>query len=333
LTPVPSKKTYEELHALLAEPTPKELIKHKTQGGARIPFVNITAAHDLLDARVGVGNWSVEILSGHQIGSQYVMHVRAWIYASNGDFKQDATGFEETDLDKFGDTSSNAFAMAVKRAFEHHGLCRDLWRSDAQPARERGDDEVAGPRRPANPLARTPSDLATPKQVGMARSLAAEKGYDDLEAICYEALGLKTDEITKQAASFLIDYVKSLKAAEKGSQTEKGGAQHSQGANASQTAASEPHSGNKEASPSAKTTESEPAAPAGAMKPQQATAIDSLISRWRALREVGAGELTHLLEEVGCSKIEELTEFQAGQFIRKLSDKINHEIKEAKKAR
>jgi hypothetical protein len=330
---VPSKKTYAELHAELIQPTPKELIKTKEQGGAVIPFLNITDAHDLLDARVGPGNWAVKILDGHQVGDQYVIHVRAIIYASDGTFEQDSTGFEEVGLDKFGDTSSNAYAMAVKRAFEIHGLSRDLWRGEAKPGRERGDNERPAAVKPKNPLARGVSDLATPKQIGMARTLAAEKGFEDLEAICYEAYGLKTDEISKQAASWLIDHVKNLKRAQNRPQTEKGGSQPSQAANASHAPATPQPAPIQGTAPPANTTENEPSTAKVAAKPAQRSAIESLKTRWRNLRTVPESDFQSILEIVGCMREDDMTEFQAGQLIKKLSDKINEEIKEAKKAK
>lgn len=325
---MPSPKSYAELQAALLEPTPKHLIKTKEQGGAKIPFLNITDAHDLLDERVGPGNWAVRILDGRQVSMQYVITVRALIFAQDGTFEQDSTGFEEIDLDKFGDTSSNAYAMAVKRAFELHGLCRDLWRGEAKPARERGDQERALIR-PSNPVAASVSDLATPKQLGMAKSLLEPKGRE-LEEFCYEALGCKSDEISKKAASYLIDLAKTAETAQNRPRTEKAGQGASPSGNASPAPASaqpapiQGHAGTGE------TVENQPAAPA--MK-SQTEAIKNMLTRWRAIRDVPEEEVDRLLSAVGCEDRRKLTEFQAGQFIRKLQDAIKSEIESAKRAK
>lgn len=325
---MPSDKPYEELQKALMQPIPRSLISFKTTGGARIPFVNITDEHDLLDARVGPGNWSVRILDGRQVSMQYVIQVRAIIFAANGTFEQDSTGYEEIDLSSFGDTSSNAYAMAVKRAFELHGLGRELWRGEALPAKERGDDERALIR-PANPVAASVSDLATPKQINMIRGIIEPKGRE-LEEFCQASLGCRSDEISKKAASYLIDLAKTLETAQNGSQTKKGG----QGVASSRNASPEPSGaqpGTRERdAETAETVENQPAAPA---KPTQTAAIKTLLAKWRAFRHVPEEEVDKLLGEVGCADRKALTEFQAGQFIRKLQDSINSEIEAAKKVK
>jgi hypothetical protein len=61
----------------------------------------------------------------------------------------------------------------------------------------------------ADPLAKSMSDLVTPKQLGMIRALAREAGVDhDLE--CQDVFRCKTEELSKRAASSFIDHLKGL---------------------------------------------------------------------------------------------------------------------------
>lgn len=63
-----------------------------------------------------------------------------------------------------------------------------------------------------DPRAKTLGDLVTPKQIWYARSLARENGLA-ADAICEDLFHCPIEEISKKAASALIDHLK-LKAAE-----------------------------------------------------------------------------------------------------------------------
>jgi hypothetical protein len=61
----------------------------------------------------------------------------------------------------------------------------------------------------ADPFAKSMSDLVTPKQLGMVRALARERGVDHDEE-CQAVFKCKTDELSKRAASSFIDHLKEL---------------------------------------------------------------------------------------------------------------------------
>ena len=58
-----------------------------------------------------------------------------------------------------------------------------------------------------DPLAKSMSDLVTPKQLGMIRALAREAALDPDEE-CQRVFRCTTDELSKRAASSFIDHLK-----------------------------------------------------------------------------------------------------------------------------
>jgi hypothetical protein len=61
-----------------------------------------------------------------------------------------------------------------------------------------------------DPLAKSLNDLVTPKQLGMIRALAREARVDHDEE-CRKVFKISTEELSKKAASSLIDHLASLK--------------------------------------------------------------------------------------------------------------------------
>jgi hypothetical protein len=59
---------------------------------------------------------------------------------------------------------------------------------------------------PKNPIAKSLSDLMTAKQIGLIRALCREQGLD-ADAECEKLMQCKHDELSKRAASCLIDYL------------------------------------------------------------------------------------------------------------------------------
>ena len=113
----------------------------------------------------------------------------------------------------------------MKRAAVKFGIARELYQreaditesSDAGRAdgshvarfgNRRGDYKSKGfDGFPQDPVAKGIGDLVTPKQLGMIRALAREAGVD-AERECLSLLGCKPEDLSKRAASSLIDYLK-----------------------------------------------------------------------------------------------------------------------------
>lgn len=230
LSGAPYKDLYEEMRPNLLRfqieenlklPIDKKYISKKKMSGREIDFVNVTDLKDILDRRVG--QWSVEIVDYKQIGNEMMMVLRLFIFAVDGMYHQDGNGSCAINHSGYGDTFSNAYAQAFRRVCETHGLGRELWRDEEidtseQPVRDatynnknqyeqKTQYQSQSAENIENPIAKNLSDLITAKQLGFLRATAREKQIDPDE-FCQSVFNCKTDELSKKAASALIDRLK-----------------------------------------------------------------------------------------------------------------------------
>jgi len=105
---------------------------------------------------------------------------------------------------------------ALKRAAIKFGLARELYQRESEVIERNGSTAEANNEFPRDPLAKSMSDLVTPKQLGMIRALAREAGMD-ADDECQSVLRCRTEELSKKAASSFIDH---LKAAQSNAATE-----------------------------------------------------------------------------------------------------------------
>ena len=97
---------------------------------------------------------------------------------------------------------------ALKRAAIKFGIARELYQRESDVIETQG----AGPQPgefPRDPLAKSMADLVTPKQLGMIRALAREAGVDHDEE-SQSVMRVRTEELSKRAASSFIDHLKRL---------------------------------------------------------------------------------------------------------------------------
>jgi len=97
---------------------------------------------------------------------------------------------------------------ALKRAAIKFGIGRELYQRESEVIEREG----AGPQPgdfPKDPLAKSMADLVTPKQLGMIRALAREAGVDPDEE-SQAVMRVRTEELSKRAASSFIDHLKGL---------------------------------------------------------------------------------------------------------------------------
>lgn len=156
---------YQSIKKRLRAQIPTEFISHKTKGANdKIKYLNVTDAKDLLDERVGSANWDAQIVRDSVVGKNYIIIVRIRIFADDGIFDQDGTGIEKVDHSGYGDTASNAYAQAFRRAAEGHGLARELWRgelSEEQLIAPATKEQIAALHDRATALSRTEGALAS----------------------------------------------------------------------------------------------------------------------------------------------------------------------------
>ena len=125
-----------EIISNLKQPVPSSLIKQKKVGGNTIDYISWFDYCNLLDERVGLWEWS--IVSMTTTDNRLFITGRLTIYGDapqSGTFgerslSQMATGTEILNCSSYGDPSSNAEAMALRRACAKFGLARDLWRKE-----------------------------------------------------------------------------------------------------------------------------------------------------------------------------------------------------------
>ena len=97
---------------------------------------------------------------------------------------------------------------ALKRAAVKFGIARELYRKDPEGLTREDSPEPVHNRSdfPVDPVARRVGDLVTAKQLGMIRALTRELNIDADEE-CTALMSCSTDELTKSAASSLIQHL------------------------------------------------------------------------------------------------------------------------------
>ncbi len=122
-----------EILERLRQPVPPELISYKVIKGKRIDFISWVILADLLDERAGIDGWSWKIKEVRQIGNRLTMVGCLTIYGEDRSLTMMATGSEDLDCSSYGDPSSNAEAMSLRRSASKMGLARDLWKKEFCP--------------------------------------------------------------------------------------------------------------------------------------------------------------------------------------------------------
>ena len=116
-----------EIISRLKEPVDPRLISKKKIGGKMIYFISWYTYCDLLDERCGLSNWSWEITSMTVTDDRLFITGKLTIYGDDRSLSQMATGTEILNCNSYGDPSSNAEAMALRRACAKMSLGRLLW--------------------------------------------------------------------------------------------------------------------------------------------------------------------------------------------------------------
>lgn len=224
--------TYDMIRANLALPIPKEFISGKKAYGKNsnnviIDYVNVTDLKDFLDSRAGI--WTAEIKNTIVIGNELGVVVALSVHTVDGIYTQDGNGIEGLNHSGFGDTFSNAYAQAFRRACEGHGLGRQLWRKheireaefSAQQTNQTQQNRPDVPQSTVNAANAKPSinspasaasannsgEKATPKQITYLENICREKGIEVQAAIDSLFPGVGILEISKKNMSLVINKI------------------------------------------------------------------------------------------------------------------------------
>jgi hypothetical protein len=104
----------------LSKPIAQKHLRKRRQGGKEITYVAWHDAVKYLDHFAP--GWCYEIRSIESVSGKLIMIVRLSILCAEGVVYREATGQEDEDKETFGDSSSNAESMALRRAAAKFGL-------------------------------------------------------------------------------------------------------------------------------------------------------------------------------------------------------------------
>ena len=104
----------------LSKPIAQKHLRKRRQGGKEITYVAWHDAVKYLDHFAP--GWCYEIRSIDSVAGKLIMTVRLTIQCAEGTVYREATGQEDETLDSYGDSSSNAESMALRRASAKFGL-------------------------------------------------------------------------------------------------------------------------------------------------------------------------------------------------------------------
>lgn len=109
----------------LSKPIAQKHLRKRRQGGKEITYLSWHDAVKYLDHFAS--GWNYEIRSIESVSGKLIMIVRLSIPSLEGIVYREATGQEDEDKDTFGDSSSNAESMALRRAAAKFGLGLSLY--------------------------------------------------------------------------------------------------------------------------------------------------------------------------------------------------------------
>lgn len=179
-----------------------ELVRHREAGRDRyghVRTVDYVEWHTVADVLDGTApNWSHSVKDIRSIGDFAVVTVAITIDGITREGIGTGSARSETGIKK-------AEHDALKRAAVKFGIARDLYKKDVDSI----DAPEAKAEFPADPVAKNLADMVTTKQLGMIRAVARESAVD-ADKECMEMLNCRVSELSKRAASALIDHLREL---------------------------------------------------------------------------------------------------------------------------
>ncbi len=109
----------------LSKPIAQKHLRKRRQGGKEITYLAWHDAVKYLDHFAP--GWCYEIRAIDSVAGKLIMTVRLTIQCAEGTVYREATGQEDEDLESYGNSSSNAESMALRRAAAKFGLGLSLY--------------------------------------------------------------------------------------------------------------------------------------------------------------------------------------------------------------
>jgi hypothetical protein len=119
-TSKPELRSIRDIVKDLSKPIAQKHLRTRRQGGKEINYLAWHDAVKYLDHFAP--GWCYEIRAIDSVAGKLIMTVRLTIQCLEGTVYREATGQEDETLDSYGDSSSNAESMALRRASAKFGL-------------------------------------------------------------------------------------------------------------------------------------------------------------------------------------------------------------------
>ncbi|HEX6125571.1 MAG TPA: Rad52/Rad22 family DNA repair protein [Pyrinomonadaceae bacterium] len=167
-----------------------------------VDYVEWHTVADILDETAP--NWAHTVKDIRQIGD--LMTVTVAITIDGVTREGIGTGLAQSEMG-----IKKAEHDALKRAAVKFGIARELYKKESEAIEREGSASPndGGDDFPSNPVARSLGELVTAKQLGMIRAIARELNIDPDEE-CNSVMSCSTDELTKRAASALIQHLQEM---------------------------------------------------------------------------------------------------------------------------
>jgi hypothetical protein len=104
----------------LSKPVAKRHLRTRKQGGKELTYISWYDAVKYLDHYAP--GWCYEVRSMSSVAGKLILTIRLSIPCQEGIVYREATGQEEEETTSYGDSSSNAESMALRRAAAKFGL-------------------------------------------------------------------------------------------------------------------------------------------------------------------------------------------------------------------
>lgn len=165
-----------------------------------VDYVEWHTVADILDDKAP--NWQHEIRGMMPVGDIMTVTVAIMIDGITREGIGTGRATSETGIKK-------AEHDALKRAAVKFGIARELYKREFEEhVAAEGERQVSWGV-DADPMARTLGDQITAKQLGMIRSIGRNSEID-VEAECREMMHCSVEELSKRAASDLIDHLQAI---------------------------------------------------------------------------------------------------------------------------
>lgn len=166
-----------------------------------VDYVEWHTVADILDETAP--NWAHTVKDIKQIGD--IMTVTVAITINEVTREGVGTGLAQSEMG-----IKKAEHDALKRAAVKFGIARDLYKKESDAIEREGSTNPGNDDGfPTDPIAKSLSDLVTAKQLGMIRAIARELKVDADEE-SQSVMNCSTDELSKKAASALIQHLQDL---------------------------------------------------------------------------------------------------------------------------